>query len=33
VVCHEIAHHFCTDEGTLRKIESRKRRPTKRSRG
>jgi predicted Zn-dependent protease with MMP-like domain len=33
VVCHEIAHHFGTDEGTLRKIESRKRRPTKRPRG
>jgi len=31
VVCHEIAHHFGTDERTLSKIESQKRRPNKRS--
>lgn len=29
VVRHEIAHHFGTDEKTLRKIEGQKRRPSK----
>ena len=31
VVRHEIAHHFGTDEKTIRKIESKKRRPPKSS--
>jgi predicted Zn-dependent protease with MMP-like domain len=30
VVCHEIAHHFGTDEKTLRRIEGEKRRRSKR---